>query len=151
MATGEQGYMASVDGIVKTTRIIAETIRTDAVLSRHLQLLGAAEVMIVCFGSDSLNVYAIASRMTTLGWNLNTLQHPASIHLCCTRCTTGRDAEFLGDLKGVVAEVAQLTAAGETAQISGSAAIYGLTSSLPAGPVIALLREYNDCILDVNA
>ena len=48
---------------------------------------------------------------------------------------------FLDDLRACVEEVITNPAAAE-----GNAAIYGMTSSLPPGPVNDLLKVYNDVI-----
>jgi hypothetical protein len=37
-----------------------------------------AEAMIVCVGSDELNIYSIGDAMTKKGWSLNSLQVGAS-------------------------------------------------------------------------
>jgi sphinganine-1-phosphate aldolase len=87
--------------------------------------------------------------MTKKGWSLNSLQSPACVHLCVTRCHVGKDKLFLDDLRAVTEEVIRIQdEGGQPAE--GSAAIYGMTGGLPAGPVVELLREYNDCLLDVN-
>ena len=150
VSTGKEGYMKVVDGIVKTKQHILSALESDPVLSKHLRVLGDCEAMIVCFGSDTINVYAVCNCMTAKGWSLNALQHPASAHICITRCHLGHDGDFIADLKDAVAHIATLTEAGNTAEVTGSAAIYGMTGSLPAGPVLALLKEYNDVILSPN-
>ena len=84
--------------------------------------------------------------MQKRGWALNTLQHPASLHLCCTVCNLNNEDTFLKDLQESVNEVAALP---EDAKKEGKAAIYGMASSLPAGPLNELLKVYNDVVLDV--
>ena len=117
-----------------------------------LRLLGPCDTIIVCFGTDTnkgytFNIYAVADQMTQRGWALNSLQNPPCIHLCCTLRHTGKEAEthFLNDLNLSVKYVL------ENPDISkhGSAAVYGMTSALPAGPVREILKVYNDVILDV--
>ena len=44
------------------------------------------------------------------GWNLNTLQKPSSIHICCTYMHRGRAKEFLADLRSAVDQVADVSA-----------------------------------------
>jgi len=51
---------------------------------------------------------------------------------------------LLDDLKKSVAEVKS-----DPMKKSGTAAIYGMTSSLPAGPVNDMLKIYNDVVLKV--
>lgn len=102
--------------------------------------------MIVCFGSDVMNIHTVAGLMSKKGWSLNSLQSPASVHICCTVKTGGIEETFLSDLSECAAEVARMTESGECS-LQGQAAIYGVASSLPPGPVDDLLREYNNCVL----
>ena len=81
--------------------------------------------------------------MAELGWALNSLQNPASIHLCVTVCHVGHEEQFLADLRETFELVKTLPASEQ----SGGAAIYGATASMPAGPVNQLLRVYNDVVL----
>ena len=39
-------------------------------------------------GSDDYNIYALSDEMKKRGWNLNALQFPSCIHLCCTMLHT---------------------------------------------------------------
>ena len=99
--------------------------------------------MIVCFvGVQGINVYSVADRMSKKGWSLNSHQHPPSVHICCTVRHVGREAELLTDLAQSVKEVRDNPDANQ-----GKAAIYGMTSSLPSGPVNELLKVYNDVVL----
>lgn len=68
------------------------------------------------------------------------------MHLCCTVCHVGREELFLTDLKLAVLEVAAQPA---DAKKFGKAAVYGMASSLPAGPIKEMLKVYNDVVLDV--
>lgn len=47
--------------------------------------------------------------MSHRGWNLNTLQHPACLHLCVTVCHVGKAREFLRDLALSTLEAASIT------------------------------------------
>jgi sphinganine-1-phosphate aldolase len=106
--------------------------------------------MIVCFASDDeskMNTYTVSDRMTKLGWSLNTLQNPACVHLCCTVRHIGHVDEFLADLRSAAFEAQEQVRSGEKA--SGKAAIYGMASGMPTGPVNELLKVYNDVVLKV--
>lgn len=85
--------------------------------------------------------------MTKKGWCLNALQSPACLHICCTVAHIGKHEDFLNDLRVSVDEV--MAADPLEAGKHGNAAIYGLTSALPAGPVNELLKVYNDVVLKV--
>ena len=83
--------------------------------------------------------------MSKRGWSLNTLQNPASIHLCCTVCHLNKESIFLEDLKSSVDELKSLP---PSTKKVGKAAVYGMASTLPAGPINQLLNVYNDVVLD---
>lgn len=91
-----------------------------------------------------MNCYNIGDKMSKLGWNLNALQSPACLHLCCTVAHKGKEDVFLQDLRQCTAEVMA-----DPDAVGGKAAIYGLTASLPAGPVNEMLKVYNDVVLKV--
>ena len=112
--------------------------------------------MIVCFSVDLdvneskkvLNIYAIGDHMTKKGWILNALQYPASLHLCCTRCHVGKEDIFLEDLFQSVVECrGEMEDPNYDHRQHGNAAIYGMASTLPSGPLNEMLITYNDVIL----
>jgi len=144
---GEEGYLRHTKDIVETTKLISDGLREI----KGLKQLGNAEAMIVCFSStkeeEGLNIYSVADKMSKKGWSLNALQHPACVHLCITVRHVGKHAVFLSDLADSVQAVRQAIAAGD--KVEGKAAIYGMTSSMPSGPVNTLLRAYNDVVLRV--
>ncbi len=142
MVLGEDGFNSHVRDILAVTQAIAKGVSEI----RGIRLLGGTpEAMIVCFGGDyNVNVYSIADKMAHRGWALNSLQHPACVHICCTVAHVGRGEQFLADLRASVQEVLDNPDA-----VGGTAAIYGLTSALHAGPVNELLKVYNDVVLKV--
>jgi hypothetical protein len=95
-------------------------------------------------GTHGVNVYSVADKMAKRGWSLNSLQSPACVHICCTVAHVGKSKQFLADLEQSLAEVIASPDVRE-----GNAAIYGLTSALPPGPVNELLKVYNDVVLKV--
>ncbi|KAJ1410668.1 pyridoxal phosphate-dependent transferase [Ochromonadaceae sp. CCMP2298] len=138
MAMGEEGYNQHTRDILAVTQFIASGVRGI----EGIRLLGLAEAMIVCFDVETkggLNIYSIGDKMAKKGWSLNSLQNPPCLHICCTVAHVGREHTFLADLKASVEEaLANPDASG------GNAAIYGMTSALPPGPVNELLKVYND-------
>ncbi|KAJ1446813.1 pyridoxal phosphate-dependent transferase [Pelagophyceae sp. CCMP2097] len=149
VSIGGDGLASKAQQIADCANVIAHGIKADM---PELQLCGAREdgdrlvdAMIVCFESSSVNVYEVNDDMVHRGWTLNGLQSPASVHLCCTLQTLGHEQRFLDDLKMAVAKV---VAAGGGAS-AGSAAIYGMASSMPAGPVEDVLMMYTDITLAV--
>ncbi|KAJ8610493.1 hypothetical protein CTAYLR_007774 [Chrysophaeum taylorii] len=145
VSIGREGFEARAREIVKTANDIAAGVAKIP----HIKLLGARDdntvhAMIVCFASDDLNIYAVNDRMVEFGWSLNALQNPPCVHLCCTVRTVGKTDRFLHDLREAV-DHAVRTPAGE----GGSAAIYGMANSMPAGPVTDVLQIFTDIQLSV--
>jgi|AntRauTorckE5430_2_1112549.scaffolds.fasta_scaffold18875_1 sphinganine-1-phosphate aldolase len=146
VAIGEEGFKARVKSIMDTTKYIAEGVSQI----KGLKLLGCdplPHAMIVCFapcdGSD-LDIYQVAEKMGKAGWSLNSLQNPASIHLCVTLKTVDHKDDFITNLENVVKDLLL----NPTEKKEGSsAAIYGATGAMPAGPVNELLKVYTDVTL----
>jgi sphinganine-1-phosphate aldolase len=139
VSIGEDGYLRQTRDIMETAKLIGEGVRNIP----GLKVMGAVEVMIVCFASDNsrLNIYAVGDHMTKMGWSLNSLQSPCSLHLCCTLQHVGRADNFLSDLRKAVSLAKDQPAADQ-----GNAAIYGLAATLPAGPLDEMLKVYNDVV-----
>jgi sphinganine-1-phosphate aldolase len=141
MTLGEEGYKKHAKDIFETTRLIAQGVKGIA----GIQLLGEVDAMIVCIaGTPGCNVYSVGDQMHKKGWSLNALQHPPCVHLCLTVAHVGHHQEFLQDLEVCVMEVKKCPD-----DKAGNAAIYGMTSALPPGPVNELLKVYNDVVLKI--
>ena len=139
-AMGQNGYFVRAKKILETAKFIAER------LPEELYLLGGSkpDAMIVCLASKTLNIYQVADGMKKRNWNLNSLQKPASIHLCVTVMTNKE--EFVNDLRQVVSELA-VQGLNNKSEEGGTAAIYGMAGSMPAGPVNEILKAYLDVTL----
>jgi sphinganine-1-phosphate aldolase len=141
VSIGERGYMERVESILNTSAKFAEEINK----MEDLHVLGSqVPTMVVCFSSDTVDIYRVGDMMEKRGWSLNALQHPASIHICVTLNTVPNADKFVEDLKASVDDTRKEGAIGKT---KGSAAIYGASGSMPAGPVNELLRCYTDMTL----
>ena len=46
--------------------------------------LGLFRLLFFSKGSNDFNVYGLGDLLKERGWNLNILQQPSSVHLCCT-------------------------------------------------------------------
>lgn len=101
MKTGRDGYLESCKSIVGAARQIRDGIKNID----GIEVCGNPLAMVVAFQSKSLNVYAISDSMSAKGWNLNALQYPSAVHICCTRPTTLVVNQFLQDLKESVKEI----------------------------------------------
>jgi glutamate/tyrosine decarboxylase-like PLP-dependent enzyme len=152
---GEEGYMNAVDRIMKVSKQIIHGIETRKSLD-GIHIMGEPKAMVVAFGTDKgsgLSIYNICDAMAKRGWSLNALQRPACAHICVTyrHAATDISERFLNEL----GECVQLCrGSGESKDAKedpegGSAPIYGMASSLPAGPVNELLCTYVDVTLSV--
>lgn len=143
MSIGRGGYIDLAKKIFKTTQAIEKGIKDID----GLRVLGVPVSSVVSFAVDNtaagkqLNIYKINEAMISKGWHLNTLQHPASIHLCCTVLHTDKEEIFLRDLKASVTDVLQHP----NKFAGGDAVIYGLAESLPDS---RLLVPGVECFLD---
>eukprot|EP00095_Tigriopus_kingsejongensis_P001686 maker-scaffold1658_size31987-snap-gene-0.8 protein:Tk01686 transcript:maker-scaffold1658_size31987-snap-gene-0.8-mRNA-1 annotation:"sphingosine-1-phosphate lyase 1 isoform x1" len=125
MYHGMDGYVDCTRKIINTTRYIAAQLCKV----KGVKLIGEPDVSVVALGSDDFNIYALSDAMKTRGWNLNALQFPSSIHLCCTMLHTqeGVADRFVKD----VTELTAMILANPEEHKGGSAAIYGMAQSLP--------------------
>ena len=85
------------------------------------------------------------------GWSVNSLQRPASAHLCVTYRQTldGVKERFIDDLKKCVKLVLEDDKGKNVVPEDGKAPIYGTIASLPPGPVNDLICTYMDVVLEV--
>lgn len=125
MYYGTDGYVECTRKIIDTTRHITSELRKV----KGIKIVGEPEVSVVALGSDDFNIYALSDEMKNRGWNLNALQFPSSIHLCCTMLHTkeGVADKFVKDVTEITAEIL----ADPEAHKGGSVAIYGMAQSLP--------------------
>jgi sphinganine-1-phosphate aldolase len=141
MSLGAEGYRQRAHIIVEASRTIATGIQNIP----GLTLLTPKPYMVVCFGgTEQVDIYQVQDGMTARGWDLNSLQHPASIHICVTLNVATQCDAFLEDLQ---ASVAQVMEEGPDTKKRGTAGIYGTVGSLPPGPVNHTLKAYLDTTL----
>jgi len=128
LATGESGYLAAADDIMRTATTIADGVRSIP----QLEVIGDPYFLVAftaAEGSD-LDIYLVNDALTGQGWRMNALQLPAALHFCVTRPNTapGRAEAFVEALRASVA-YAQAHR-GEPAQ---SGAMYGFGAGTPQG------------------
>ncbi|OQS01465.1 sphingosine-1-phosphate lyase [Achlya hypogyna] len=136
---GKEGYMEKTRGILDTVAVIKRGIQA----MDDLYLLGDPLAMVLCFGSRSFNVLKVSDHMSKAGWSLNALQHPTSVHLCVTVRHIGKGDQFLAALRDAVKAVKD----DPLGKLEGGTAIYGMASTMPAGPVEDILRIYTDATI----
>lgn len=144
MHIGESGYRSITKSILVTRDLIADKIRKDI---PEIELLVEPEAMILTLSSPIFNIYQIGDLLQKKGWHLNQLQNPEGIHLCLTRLHTGTGVAeaFISDLGTVVKDMKEH----KHPEKGGSATIYGMSGTLPDGPVTELLKTYLDVTLGV--
>jgi len=126
MCTGREGYVEKTRQIVSATK----AIRAGLEHIPGIVPLGVSEVSVVAFTSDSFNIYAMSDKLHSRHWNLNTLQKPASIHLCLTanHIIPNVTREFLTDVREIAMELSNDP---DASAKSNTAAIYGMAASVP--------------------
>eukprot|EP00941_MAST-03F_sp_MAST-3F-sp1_P004422 g4422.t1 len=178
VSIGEEGYLDATDKIMKS----ALKVKHAVAKTPGIEVLGNPDAMIVAFHAkrDSatgvkFNIYTLSDNLTKKGWNLNTLQSPASIHLCVTmlHTTEGVTERFAKDLYDCAtalitekleenkkenndnngAPIYGLSSSQskkkKTSEVEGNAPIYGMAGSLPAGPLSSMLCRYIDATMEV--
>ncbi|ELT88913.1 hypothetical protein CAPTEDRAFT_149914 [Capitella teleta] len=125
MHFGEAGYVESTKKIISTARFIEEEIRKI----EGIFVFGQPKVSVIGLGSKKFNIYRLSDALTERGWNLNALQFPSSIHLCCTMLHTkdGVAECFVKDVRECVAKIML----DPKADCGGQGALYGMAQSIP--------------------
>jgi len=106
-------------------------------------MYGETEVSVVAFGSDDFDIYVLGQKLSKKGWNLNSLQFPASLHLCCTELTASVKDEFVKDVRELTAEIMKDPAP----KTEGMGAIYGMAAGIPDRSLVDYMaRGFIDCL-----
>ncbi|XP_021365462.1 sphingosine-1-phosphate lyase 1-like [Mizuhopecten yessoensis] len=140
MHIGLDGYVESTRKIIKTARYIAKGLREI----EGMVVYGEPLMSVVGMGSDRFNIFRLADILTSRGYNLNALQYPDSLHLCCTLVHTkeGVADKFLSDVRNSVEEILQDP---QDHAIGGMGAIYGMAQSIPDKKMVG---ELAGCYLE---
>ncbi|KAJ1656417.1 Dihydrosphingosine phosphate lyase [Dispira simplex] len=143
MYMGEQSYVDSTRRIVSATRYVKEQIEAIP----ELRLIGDPLVSVVAFAAYvPVNIYGVNDELHARGWNLNVLQYPACLHFCFTLPSASMAEQFVRDLKEAVAKVK----ANPDQYEKGSAAIYGLATTVPDRSIVGdIARGYVDSLYKV--
>ncbi|KAJ8014327.1 hypothetical protein DPEC_G00039090 [Dallia pectoralis] len=140
-------YMGE-DNYVKTTKKIIDTARTIKTEIRKINgvfVFGDPEVSVVAIGSDAFDIFRLSNALTSKGWNLNTLQFPSSIHICCTVLHTqvGVAKKFIKDVKDAVALIMK----NPKERTTGKGAIYGMAQTIPDRSMVTeITHGFLDCL-----
>ncbi len=141
---GYNGYQETSQKIMDTTKYIAKEISKI----RGIYVFGEPNVCVVGIGSNSYDIYSIHSEMSKLGWNLNALQFPSSIHLCITLIHT-KDTikeKFINDLNVSINIVARSKINND---VNNSSSIYGTSQKIkPRCIVKSVAKSFLDCLYE---
>ncbi|KAJ0004981.1 hypothetical protein NQD34_011195 [Periophthalmus magnuspinnatus] len=138
---GETGYVDATKKIITTARKITKEIRKI----QGVFVFGNPEVSVVAIGSDVFDIFRLSNALTSKGWNLNTLQYPSSIHICCTVLHTqpGVADHFVKDVREAVAVIMK----NPKEKTTGMGAIYGMAQSIPDRSMVTeISRGFLDCL-----
>ncbi|XP_036067188.1 sphingosine-1-phosphate lyase 1-like isoform X2 [Oryzias melastigma] len=141
MHMGENGYVDATKKIISTARKIKTGIRKI----KGVFVFGDPEVSVVAIGSDQFDIFRLSNALTSKGWNLNTLQFPSSIHICCTVLHTqpGVAERFVQDVRDQVAVIMK----NPKEKTTGMGAIYGMAQSIPDRSMVTeISRGFLDCL-----
>lgn len=111
---GRQGYLEVAERCLKMVRGYIDGI--DAI--EGLQVWGKPDLSIISFGSDVLDIYAVAERMQSRGWLPGLVRAPRAMHLMLSLLHEPVQAEYLEHLRTAVAEVRAGLAGGEQMRAS---------------------------------
>uniref|UniRef100_A0AC35FZQ8 Sphingosine-1-phosphate lyase n=1 Tax=Panagrolaimus sp. PS1159 TaxID=55785 RepID=A0AC35FZQ8_9BILA len=136
MYFGRNVYVSRTRAIIDSARELAKQIATIP----GLEIYGTPEVSVVAFRSKEFNIYAVADKMNHAGWNLNTLQHPDSIHFCMTfnQAKSEVISAFIADLRKACEEVNEMPNKGGA---SKTAAIYGTAALIPDRSLVSSMTH----------
>jgi sphinganine-1-phosphate aldolase len=107
---GEKGLCDLLSESLTFKDAVQESLRSDAVLSRHLRVIGEPVGTVLSFRSvdPRFNIYAVADVVEERhGWKCERQQLPPSIHLTCMPAHAPHAQAFVESLKEAVEEVAQ--------------------------------------------
>lgn len=128
---GLDGYVESTKKIVSTTKWMVAELRKIP----GIYILGKPEVSVFAIASKEFNIFRLSSAMNECKWNLGNLQFPSALHLSVTMLHTqkGVAQRFINDVTECVREIMK----NPKAEVTGSAAMYGLAQALPDRSIVA--------------
>ena len=145
MRVGARGYEDAARTILETAKKIREGIAAGKATT-SIAVCGEPNLSVVAFAparGSSINIFNVGDAMKERGWDLNTLQNPAGLHICITFANAHEAAaRFLVDLKAAVDDV--MTAPPGKFK-NGTGAFYGLAASIPDK---SLVRQVSFFFLD---
>ncbi|MDR3216636.1 MAG: aspartate aminotransferase family protein [Clostridiaceae bacterium] len=120
---GKEGYIKIHKKIKDLTERFLDRIRSFP----ELYILGDPKAGIFAFGSNTLNVHALADILEHSGWVIDQQSNPDCLHFMITPAHENVIEPFIFDLKTAIA----LLKASPEKYVGGSAALYGMSAAIP--------------------
>ena len=144
---GQEGYVKSATEICTAAKFISDEIRKIP----GLKVMGNPMLSVIGIASDEFDIYRLQDYLVERHWDLNSLQFPPSLHICCTKLHTVNDMEhtkrFVADLQNGSAYIM----ANKNDNTPGGAAIYGTSQKVPDREIIGdIAKSYFDAYYDVH-
>lgn len=98
---GREGFRGAAKSIMRARETLLQGIRATGCLA----VRGDPKLSIVSFGSDEMDIFAVAAGLQARGWLPNTFYRPDSLHLRLTPAHEPAMAEFIEDLGRVIDDV----------------------------------------------
>ena len=100
LVTGQEGYLAAADAIMRT----ATTIRDGVRAIPELEVMGDPLFLVAFKSAGDLDIYLVNDSLIAQGWRMNAAQLPPALHFCVTRPNTapGVAEAFVEALHGAV-------------------------------------------------
>lgn len=145
VATGEKGYLASTEGILKTREVIVQGIKDLP----QVKLICDHPSPVIAWSAatSGFDVFMILDAMKKKKWVLDPLQFPNAIHICLTVRHIGKGEEFVRDFREAVESIVS----NPSQYKGGMAPVYGLAASIPDRSVVrGFVTGYLDRLLDIT-
>jgi glutamate/tyrosine decarboxylase-like PLP-dependent enzyme len=136
VSLGRAGYRE----LAARTMAATDAVRAGVGATPGVHVVGDPDMNVLCIGSDTADMFAVADRLEQRGWRIDRQARPRAIHLIVTANHEQSIAAFLADLRAAVADAPAPPADDERA------ATYGVTTRLGAAedPAAAMRRALDE-------
>ena len=139
---GKEGYLR----LARETMAITEALMAGVAAIPELRILGAPDMSVFAFASDSIDVYMLGEWMEKRGWKLDRQQLPPCLHMMVTPAHAAIVEPFLADLRAGDLDLAATKPTPE-----GAAAMYGMFGAAPDRAMVAgFLLDFMDGLDDME-
>jgi len=125
---GSEGYLERAGKTMEAARFIQESINRIP----GLKIVSNPDMSIFAFTSDQQDIYLIGDEMTSMGWHLDRLQFPESLHMTITPYNADQAESFINDLRLCVQKVRKSKFRKVTSSMTVSM-VQSLSKILPGG------------------